>query len=498
MDDAEICAIVPRWKRMSKKEREKRFREWQRVSVEAEASGTKPRWYEALERRADVKSGNHIELFRALDAFEWYNKTQFVDAQFVTQGLQPAEAQPAEVVAARDLTRDMWHSLRDTGAVDVGLVTFEPMLALTLGMLLEPLSRWVGSAAAYLQTNEPFYRWIVWVLGDGRDEHTMLDVGPMRYQALKCLWHVLVGSGRRALDLALSERHLADAVLTQMRWGFDNSDYEVLGTACHVLEVMFSPKSKRKTSAVPPEDDDFADQHDGEDGPSYGLATRASVAAQRILTSKAFAPFDGETGAGATSQLCGLVLAAAMHRGVKPSDACLAKLRPVAKGYSEAMPTSPVEQVRWTARYFAKLVVDVDWTQTSDPNVRRRNTEVVDQLNVAITGLVKFRRSNAACAAGTACLQYDADDPDAPLVPATLRCSKCRSAHYCSKACFVNHWPSHKAACKRARTGQLPARFLSLEEGIRHSRAQVGDRQQYPAIFVLWLDAATSTPASAA
>lgn len=42
------------------------------------------------------------------------------------------------------------------------------------------------------------------------------------------------------------------------------------------------------------------------------------------------------------------------------------------------------------------------------------------------------------------------------------RCSQCLAAHYCCKRCQVEHWPSHKNACKRLRQqpgskGVMPA-----------------------------------------
>ncbi|PBK58639.1 hypothetical protein ARMSODRAFT_900275 [Armillaria solidipes] len=33
--------------------------------------------------------------------------------------------------------------------------------------------------------------------------------------------------------------------------------------------------------------------------------------------------------------------------------------------------------------------------------------------------------------------------------PTSARCSRCKSAHYCSKAHIAQDWPSHKAYCKR-------------------------------------------------
>lgn len=39
--------------------------------------------------------------------------------------------------------------------------------------------------------------------------------------------------------------------------------------------------------------------------------------------------------------------------------------------------------------------------------------------------------------------------PDCPTHDnATMRCSRCRSALYCGKACQTSHWPTHKTICK--------------------------------------------------
>ncbi|GBF98761.1 hypothetical protein Rsub_11167 [Raphidocelis subcapitata] len=43
-------------------------------------------------------------------------------------------------------------------------------------------------------------------------------------------------------------------------------------------------------------------------------------------------------------------------------------------------------------------------------------------------------------------------EAEAPL----LRCAGCRAQHYCGKACATAHWPSHRAACKAARTAAAP------------------------------------------
>ena len=42
----------------------------------------------------------------------------------------------------------------------------------------------------------------------------------------------------------------------------------------------------------------------------------------------------------------------------------------------------------------------------------------------------------------------------------TQRCSRCRRAAYCSKACQSAHWPAHKASCA-VRSASLAAEAAS-------------------------------------
>ena len=58
--------------------------------------------------------------------------------------------------------------------------------------------------------------------------------------------------------------------------------------------------------------------------------------------------------------------------------------------------------------------------------------------------------------------------------PSTLRCSQCKSMYYCSKACQRQHWPAHKASCRKAAPAtprqDLGALFESATNSTRHGR----------------------------
>ncbi|KAL8277649.1 hypothetical protein RQP46_009922 [Phenoliferia psychrophenolica] len=41
-------------------------------------------------------------------------------------------------------------------------------------------------------------------------------------------------------------------------------------------------------------------------------------------------------------------------------------------------------------------------------------------------------------------------------------CSQCRGVYYCSKACQLAHWPSHKASCRRGKRQHVEAEATSL------------------------------------
>lgn len=87
-------------------------------------------------------------------------------------------------------------------------------------------------------------------------------------------------------------------------------------------------------------------------------------------------------------------------------------------------------------------------TTVLSEGLKRELLQLVSDARHMLTGLMNDVPLPVGCN-NPGCMRIEA------VAEATLsinkRCSSCLAAHYCCKQCQTDHWPAHKAACKRLR-----------------------------------------------
>lgn len=97
-----------------------------------------------------------------------------------------------------------------------------------------------------------------------------------------------------------------------------------------------------------------------------------------------------------------------------------------------------------------ELCADAPWMRLArERNAARLQHSTPAAMQQALAGLSSGASAGAAKATGATtgthvCANGETECRNA----ATLRCSRCKSVWYCSKACQMKHWPVHKAHCK--------------------------------------------------
>jgi hypothetical protein len=157
------------------------------------------------------------------------------------------------------------------------------------------------------------------------------------------------------------------------------------------------------------------------------------------------------------------------------------KLKPFGAKYTNRPPTNPVERARWSDRYVAMRVAEVDWSSSA---MESESREIVRVKAMQYDMFEKSRRRNIQCAACQK--QEDLDTSEERL----SKCSKCMRAYYCSRECQTGHWPKHRKTCRKPPQSSLPEPLLALGESVRRGHA-IGTSHGntfYPCMFAVWLD----------
>ena len=99
-----------------------------------------------------------------------------------------------------------------------------------------------------------------------------------------------------------------------------------------------------------------------------------------------------------------------------------------------------------------ELCADAPWMRLARArNAARLQRSTPDAMQKALAGLSSGSTGSAATATATTTTggaHVCANGETGCRNAATLRCSRCKSVWYCSKACQMKHWPVHKAHCK--------------------------------------------------
>ena len=474
MNNADISAVMPAWSTKTKAERDTAFREYQRfmlggsdpqgaerLLLKKRDSVLRREWF--LQRVASsLQLEESILLFGALED-EWLSVFQCGERE---DNVSTDEwAYGGKELVGTQLALDTWASV---GALIMGaLVTRDPMMALSLVILLEPISLRLGRAATAMKKSNHFCTFASFILSN-EVRGSVLATVPFQHSSItvinNTLWVVSPSYMRRLVDA----RTLDSLV-------------DLLGSPCcpSLLEVLGEALQNLARAAAAIDDPALA----SEVKLTFRRASRSACARllgtdMRRETLPAVAGSEVDISK-VVGPLATLVQHLAIYLRITVPVEVRKHIKPFGDKYTEREPSNPVERSRWSDRFVAMRVAQLDW---ADPGNDSISASLVAASKATYSLFHKRRLESVQCAG---CRKNE--DPNGA---AFKKCSRCKTARYCSAECQKGHWRTHKRTCVMVLPKVVPARkVMSIKESIDHSHplATAGGNTMYPTQFVTWL-----------
>lgn len=451
MNDAEMAEILPRWKTMNRKKRDKMFKEYTSMSIGQEHTPE----FQLIEARCEAFERERLlkKLPRALEERNTMSLILLVeDWEHRFQGSTPDIP----------LALEAWD--RAASAILESFDTRDGMFAVPLHQIIRPILVYCGRAASKMQKSAKFAAFMTFCIAGGND--TPISAVPMRHHTIKTLTYVLSNIPDGFLN-RLGAAGTVEALVTCL----DGCCPSLLAMNSNALQlILFAAKDKNKQDLIPQ------------------FRRAAEIANKRILETNMNAQhYPGLYGVAEqrgqqvdigeiVGALATLVQMLAICVGIQTPLAVRKHLKPFGDKYRPVEPRDPLERSRWSNRYAAMRVAEADWT-VEPPD------DMIQGMTMAGIMMESERQGNAQCAA---C--HKKENPESKI--RLSKCSRCRLVLYCNRECQLAHWRAHKSACRKKSRSSVPERLLTLGESLSqmHAIGTAGGSTVYPVLFAVWVD----------